>query len=36
LSQVQGVWIAAMAFAALYGWSNQVMTIVRDTVPGNC
>ena len=34
LSQVHGVWIAAMAFAALYGWSNGVMTIVRGTVPG--
>jgi predicted MFS family arabinose efflux permease len=34
LTQVQGVWIAAMAFAALYGWSNGVMTIVRGTVPG--
>jgi predicted MFS family arabinose efflux permease len=34
LTQVHGVWIAAMAFAALYGWSNGVMTIVRGTVPG--
>ena len=34
LSQVRGVWIAALAFAALYGWSNGVMTIVRGTVPG--
>ena len=33
LTQVQGVWIAALAFAALYGWSNGVMTIVRGTVP---
>lgn len=34
LTQVRGIWIAAMAFAALYGWSNGVMTIVRGTVPG--
>jgi len=34
LTQVRGVWIAALAFAALYGWSNGVMTIVRGTVPG--
>jgi len=34
LTQVHGGWIAAMAFAALYGWSNGVMTIVRGTVPG--
>jgi hypothetical protein len=34
LTQVQGVWIAALVFAALYGWSNGVMTIVRGTVPG--
>ena len=33
LTQVHGVWIAALAFAALYGWSNGVMTIVRGTVP---
>jgi predicted MFS family arabinose efflux permease len=33
LTQVRGVWITAMAFAALYGWSNGVMTIVRGTVP---
>ena len=33
LTQVRGVWIAALAFAALYGWSNGVMTIVRGTVP---
>jgi len=33
LTQVHGIWIAAMAFAALYGWSNGVMTIVRGTVP---
>jgi len=34
LTQVHGIWIAALAFAALYGWSNGVMTIVRGTVPG--
>jgi predicted MFS family arabinose efflux permease len=34
LTQVRGVWIAAVAFAVLYGWSNGVMTIVRGTVPG--
>ena len=33
LSQVHGVWIVALAFALLYGWSNGVMTIVRGTVP---
>lgn len=33
LSQVRGVWIVALAFAMLYGWSNGVMTIVRGTVP---
>jgi predicted MFS family arabinose efflux permease len=33
LTQVRGIWIAAMAFAAVYGWSNGVMTIVRGTVP---
>jgi hypothetical protein len=27
------VWILAMLFALLYGWSNGVMTIVRGTVP---
>jgi predicted MFS family arabinose efflux permease len=31
---VRGVWILALAFALLYGWSNGVMTIVRGTVPG--
>ncbi len=31
---VRGVWIAALAFALLYGWANGVMTIVRGTVPG--
>jgi len=34
LTQVHGAWIAAMAFATLYGASNGVMTIVRGTVPG--
>jgi hypothetical protein len=34
LSLVQGVWLFALAFALLYGWSNGVMTIVRGTVPG--
>lgn len=34
LTQVRGVWIVALAFAVLYGWSNGVMTIVRGTVPG--
>ena len=33
LTQVRGIWIAAMVFAAVYGWSNGVMTIVRGTVP---
>ena len=33
LTQVRGVWIVALAFAVLYGWSNGVMTIVRGTVP---
>jgi predicted MFS family arabinose efflux permease len=33
LTQVHGVWTAALAFAAIYGWSNGVMTIVRGTVP---
>jgi MFS family permease len=32
--QVHGIWIVALAFALLYGWSNGVMTIVRGTVPG--
>jgi hypothetical protein len=27
------VWILAMLFALVYGWSNGVMTIVRGTVP---
>jgi hypothetical protein len=34
LCMVRGVWIVALAFALLYGWSNGVMTIVRGTVPG--
>ncbi len=34
LTQVQGLWMAALVFAAMYGWSNGVMTIVRGTVPG--
>jgi MFS family permease len=34
LTEVRGVWIAALAFAVVYGWSNGVMTIVRGTVPG--
>ena len=33
LAQVRGIWIVALAFALLYGWSNGVMTIVRGTVP---
>ena len=33
LTQVRGVWLTALAFAVLYGWSNGVMTIVRGTVP---
>ena len=33
LTQVAGPSIAAFAFAALYGWSNGIMTIVRGTVP---
>ena len=32
-TQVRGVWIVALAFAMLYGWSNGIMTIVRGTVP---
>ncbi len=34
LTQVSGLWIIALAFAGMYGWSNGVMTIVRGTVPG--
>lgn len=34
LTQVHGIWIVALAFALMYGWSNGVMTIVRGTVPG--
>jgi hypothetical protein len=33
LCVVHGVWIVALLFALLYGWSNGVMTIVRGTVP---
>jgi hypothetical protein len=33
LCLVQGIWIAALAFALLYGWANGLMTIVRGTVP---
>ncbi len=32
-TQVRGIWIVALAFAIVYGWSNGVMTIVRGTVP---
>jgi predicted MFS family arabinose efflux permease len=32
-TQVHGIWIVALAFAIVYGWSNGVMTIVRGTVP---
>ncbi len=32
-TQVRGIWIVALAFAMIYGWSNGVMTIVRGTVP---
>ena len=32
-TQVRGIWIVALAFAMVYGWSNGVMTIVRGTVP---
>src|SRR5206468_8363914 len=32
-AQVHGLWIVALAFAVVYGWSNGVMTIVRGTVP---
>jgi predicted MFS family arabinose efflux permease len=32
-TQVHGIWIVALAFAMIYGWSNGVMTIVRGTVP---
>jgi predicted MFS family arabinose efflux permease len=31
---VRGVWLFALVFALVYGWSNVVMTIVRGTVPG--
>jgi hypothetical protein len=33
LPWVGSVWILAMLFALVYGWSNGVMTIVRGTVP---
>lgn len=33
LTQVRGTYAVALAFAAAYGWSNGVMTIVRGTVP---
>jgi predicted MFS family arabinose efflux permease len=33
LCLVRDVWIVALAFALLYGWSNGVMTIVRGTIP---
>ena len=33
LPLVGGLWIVALAFALIYGWSNGVMTIVRGTVP---
>jgi predicted MFS family arabinose efflux permease len=33
LCLVQGIWLAALAFALLYGWANGLMTIVRGTVP---
>ena len=33
LCVVHGIWIVALLFALLYGWSNGVMTIVRGTVP---
>jgi hypothetical protein len=33
LAQARGLFVAALGFAALYGWSNGVMTIVRGTVP---
>jgi hypothetical protein len=32
-TQVQGIWIVALAFAIPYGWANGIMTIVRGTVP---
>jgi hypothetical protein len=33
LTQLRGAWWAAVLFAALYGWSNGVLTIVRGVVP---
>ena len=35
-TQVRGVWIVALAFAMIYGWSNGVMTIVRARCRRNC
>lgn len=32
-TQVQGIWIVALAFAIPYGWANGILTIVRGTVP---
>jgi len=32
-TQVNGIWIIALAFAIPYGWANGIMTIVRGTVP---
>lgn len=33
LTQVQGIWIVALAFVIAYGWANGVFTIIRGTVP---
>ena len=33
LPAIGSLWILALLFALLYGWSNGVMTIVRGTVP---
>jgi hypothetical protein len=33
LPAIGALWILALLFALLYGWSNGVMTIVRGTVP---
>jgi predicted MFS family arabinose efflux permease len=33
LTQVRGLFLVALAFAALYGCANGIMTIVRGTVP---
>ncbi len=35
-TQVRGVWIVALAFAMIYGWSNGVMTIVRGRSRRSC